>query len=78
MQKIERITIYQAQLNEMKRVYAGVISEGILLPVIGLFKERFTSEHISDIKILDYLFWQTGKNDKFSPTVTPVPAISTG
>ena len=57
----ERITAFTFQLNQICAVYKDILEKNKLQSTIELFKIKFPTANISEIKILDFIFWQAGK-----------------
>lgn len=57
----KKMAVYSKQYDEIKYSYENILKRDMLGSIIGGFRERYNKYQISDIKILDFIFWQAGK-----------------
>jgi hypothetical protein len=58
-----RLTEYMAFYAKLRDIYAAIIHRNLLLQPRQLFREKYavTTDHVPEIKVLDFIFWSAGK-----------------
>lgn len=57
----KKMSVYSEQYGEIRYSYERILKEDMLQVIISDFRERYYKYQISDLKILDFIFWQAGK-----------------
>ena len=56
-----KLQLYKEQFKHIKGAYLIIMGQKLLPRTISEFNHRFPEHGLSDIKVLDFIFWSTGK-----------------
>ena len=65
----KKIKAYLDQYSQIKYTYDVLVSEKLIDSAIDLFQSRFSNYNIPLIKIIDFIFWSSGKLKKRSAAI---------